>query len=49
MAQHVRVRLEIEAGFRAGPLDHLGKAGRSERRAALAGEDKRRRWRLLAL
>jgi hypothetical protein len=32
---------EIE-GFSAGPLDHLGEAAGSERRAALAGEDERR-------
>jgi hypothetical protein len=26
MLQHVRMRLEIEAGFRASTLDHLGNA-----------------------
>jgi hypothetical protein len=40
MAQHVRVRLEIEAGFRASCR---------ERRAALAGEDVGGRGRLFTL
>jgi hypothetical protein len=35
VAKHVGVRLEIEAGFGTGPLDHLCEAGRGERRAAL--------------
>jgi hypothetical protein len=49
VAQHVRMRLEVEAGFRAGTLDHLGEAARRERRAAFAGEDEGRYGSLLAL
>jgi hypothetical protein len=39
MTQHVRLRLEIESGFHARPLDHLGEAGSREGRAALAHEN----------
>jgi hypothetical protein len=38
VAQHVGVGLEIEPSLGAGALDHLGKAGRRERRAAFADE-----------
>jgi hypothetical protein len=41
MARHVWMRLEIEAGGGAGPLDHLGEAGSRERRAALAYKHER--------
>jgi hypothetical protein len=36
VTEHVRVRLELETGPDRDPLDHAGKAGRCERRAALA-------------
>ncbi len=43
VAKHVRVRLQFEAEPFAGrPLDHSGKAGRRERRAALTHEDEDR-------
>jgi hypothetical protein len=31
MAQHVRVRLELQPGDGSGALDHAGEAGRGER------------------
>jgi hypothetical protein len=37
--KHVRVRLQLKAGAGGGALDHPGKAGVRERRAALADED----------
>jgi hypothetical protein len=43
MAEHVRVRLQLEAGTRGSTLDHPGEAGRRERRSPLADKDKRRR------
>jgi hypothetical protein len=45
----VRVSLEAELGGLAGALDHPGKAGRGEGRAAFRGEHKRRLRILLAL
>jgi hypothetical protein len=42
VAEHVRVRLEVEARAGGGTLDHPGEAGRRERRSPLADEDKRR-------
>jgi hypothetical protein len=42
VTKHVRVRLEVEAGFRAGTLDNLREAARRERRPALAHEHERR-------
>lgn len=49
MSQHVRVGLEAKLGFDPRPLHHPGKSGRAKRRAALRGEHKGRRRRLLAL
>jgi len=50
VAKHVRVRLQFEAEPFAGrPLDHSGKAGRRERRAALTHEDEGRRGTLTLL
>ena len=43
VAEHVRVRLQLEAGDDGSTLDHPGKAGRGERGSPLADEDKRRR------
>jgi hypothetical protein len=48
MAQHVRVNAELEAASFAQSSDHLAKANRAERCAALANEHKRR-FRALAL
>jgi hypothetical protein len=42
VAEHVRVRLEVEARGARCPLNHPGKAGRRERGSPLADEDKRR-------
>jgi hypothetical protein len=39
VAKHVRVRLELEARGDGRPLDHPGKAGGREWRAAFADED----------
>jgi hypothetical protein len=41
MAQHVRMRLDLEAGGRACPLDHPAESANLERRAALAGAEGR--------
>ena len=49
VAQHVRMHWEAEVGRDAEPGDHLAKARRRERCAALGRKDKRRRWVLLAL
>ena len=50
VAKRVRVRLQFEAEPFAGrPLDHSGKAGRRERRAALTHEDEGRRGTLTLL
>ena len=49
VSQHVRVHWETESGCNAKPRDHLAKARRRERRAALGRKDKRRRWVLVAL
>ena len=43
VAEHVRVRLEVEARGARCPFNHPGKAGRGERGSPLADEDKRRR------
>ena len=43
MAQHVRVDLDAEIGRDCCPLDHAGKTGRRERRAAFRNEHERRR------
>ena len=43
MAEHVRMRLELEARGDGRPLNHPGKAGSRERGAALADEDEGRR------
>jgi hypothetical protein len=40
--EHMGMGLEIEAGFRAGPLQHLGEAS-SRERAAGATETRRRK------
>jgi hypothetical protein len=48
VAQHMRVRLELQAGGSGGALNHAGKAGRRERGSPLADEDEGRR-RALAL
>src|SRR5271170_5435837 len=48
VAQHVRMRLEIEAGAGGGALDHPGEAGGRERGSPLAdegeGEGSLSRW-----
>jgi hypothetical protein len=41
MAEHVRVRLQLEAGGTRCPLDHPSEAGRGERRSPLTDKDKR--------
>jgi len=41
VTQHVRMRLEVEAGSRPSPLNQLGEAGSRERRGALAHEHER--------
>ena len=38
-AKHLRIRLQFDAGADGRALDHPGKAGGGERRAALADED----------
>jgi hypothetical protein len=43
MTQHVRVRLQFEAGGSRRPFDHPGKASGRERGSPLADKDKRRR------
>src|ERR1700722_10108430 len=43
VAQHVWVRLDLQAGGGRGPFDQPGEAGRGEGRAALADEDEGRR------
>jgi hypothetical protein len=50
MAKHVRMGFQLKAEPFAGrPLDHSGKAGRRERRAALTHEDEGRRGTLTLL
>jgi hypothetical protein len=47
VAEHVRMRVELEAGGTRCPLHHTGEAGRRERGAALAYEEEGRRFALL--